>query len=324
MTDSFGREIDYMRVSITDRCNLRCKYCMPEDLKLVSRDDILRREEIARICRIASECGIKHIKITGGEPFARKGSMDIIRDIKSLPKIEDVSVTTNGMLLGEHLTELEAIDVKNINISLDTLNEKAYQKMTGSGEFSKVCYSMFRAFQSDFKIKVNCVPMRGFNDDQLVPLAKLATRNDADVRFIELMPLGHGRDFERIPGDEVLEVLTRAFPSLREVGDETEKRGFGPAKYYTADGFKGALGLIDAVSHGFCGGCNRVRLTSEGFLKTCLYFGAGVDFRPLIRGGASDDELIEAFKKAVGEKPAQHLFNTDDAGKEHEMSKIGG
>lgn len=324
MRDAFGRKIDYMRVSVTDRCNLRCKYCMPEDVELVSRDDILRGDEIVRLCRIASECGIKHIKITGGEPFVRKNCMDIIRGIKALPKIEAVTLTTNGVLLGDYLAELESVGVTNINISLDTLNEKAYQKMTGSGDFTKVCYGMLRAFQTGFNVKINCVPIRGFNDDQLVPIAKLAVRNKADVRFIEAMPIGHGRDFEGIPGSEVLEVLKREFPDLREIPGNSGLRGFGPAKYYTAGALKGAIGFINAVSHGFCGGCNRVRLTSEGFLKPCLYFGNSADFRTLLRGGASDGELAAAFKEEVAKKPEGHLFGTNGMDETREMSKIGG
>lgn len=324
MTDAFRREINYMRVSITDRCNLRCKYCMPEDIKLVPPDDILQADEIVRMCRIASECGVKHIKITGGEPFVRKNCMDIIRGIKALPEIEAVTLTTNGVLLGGYLAELESAGVTSINISLDTLNEKAYQKMTGSEDFAKVCYAMLRAFQMGFNVKINCVPIRGFNDDQLVPIAKIAVRNKADVRFIEAMPIGHGRDFEGIPGSEVLAALKREFPDLREIPENLGLRGFGPAKYYTADGFKGAVGFIDAVSHGFCGGCNRVRLTSEGFLKPCLYFGNSTDFRALLRGGASDGELAAALKKEIAKKPERHLFGTNGADETREMSKIGG
>lgn len=321
MTDSFGRKIDYMRVSVTDRCNLRCKYCMPKDIELLPHGDILRNEEIVRMCRIASECGITRIKITGGEPFVRRDCMDIIRAVKALPKIEAVTVTTNGVELGGYLSELKAIGVTALNISLDTLDRDAYREMTGFDSFAKVRDSMERAFEMGFNVKLNCVPLKGFNDVQLVPLAELAVQNRVDVRFIEAMPIGHGRDFEGVPGSEILSILRETYPDLREI---SEPRGFGPAKYYTSDGFKGAIGFIDAISHGYCGSCNRVRLTSEGFLKPCLYFRNGINFRTLMRGGASDMELLSAFENAVSQKPERHLFGNETPPEVRVMSKIGG
>lgn len=300
MTDSFGRGIDYMRVSITDRCNLRCKFCMAEDAKLIPQDDILHDNEIIRMCRIASEHGIRHIRITGGEPFARESCMDIIRAVAALPDVETVTVTTNGILLYGHLTALQEIGVTGVNISLNTFDQKEFYSMTGKDEFSKVCHAMLTAIQKGFDVKINCIPIRGFNENQLIQMAGLARRNKADVRFIEAMPAELESNFEGIPGAEVLAILQREFPTLHEIEGQ---RGYGPAKYYTADGFKGAIGFIDAASNSFRDDCNRLRLTCEGFLKSCVDDDGGVDFRALLRGGASDSELIAAFEKAITEKP---------------------
>jgi cyclic pyranopterin phosphate synthase len=324
MKDLYGRNIDYMRVSITDRCNLRCKYCTPYGIKNVNHSDILTYEEILRICKCVSELGIKKIKITGGEPLVRLDSENLIRRIKSLPLIEKVTITTNAVLLQKKLHDFQAIDLDGINISLDTLNAEKYKEITGRDNFKKVWDSIEAALDTDIRIKLNCVSIGGFNDDEFIDFFKLCEKKNIDIRFIEMMPIGYGKQFKSIKGVEIFKLLQNEYSDLYEV---KEKRGNGPARYFKSPSMKGCIGFIDAVNHKFCDTCNRIRLTSEGYLKSCLYFNYGIDLRSMIRSGADDESIKEAIKGAIINKPKEHKFyRLEDENKVEvrSMAQIGG
>lgn len=321
MLDQFGRNIDYLRVSITDRCNLRCRYCMPEDLPFIPHEEILRYEEIVRLCALGAELGIRNLKITGGEPLVRRGCTDLMRALKTLPGIEHVTLTTNGVLLEENLSDLIDLGVDGLNISLDTLDREEYRRITGRDDLPRVLSALHAALSAGLKVKLNCVPLAGTGMEELLRVAALARDSRLDVRFIEMMPLGHGREFAPLEPGLLEKAVRSAFPSLTP---SEKKRGFGPARYYASPEFQGAVGFIDAVSHNFCGSCNRVRLTSEGYLKLCLCHGEGLDLRALLRGGASDGEIKAAVAAGIAGKPARHSFDKGGAGEGRNMSQIGG
>jgi len=324
MRDQFGREIDYIRISVTDRCNLRCSYCMPEEgVESVGHDEILRFDEIVRIVKLLAVKGIKHVKITGGEPLVRKGIVSLISDIKGISGIEDVTLTTNGVLLADFLDELAEAGVSGINISLDTLNREKYEKLTGQDKLESVLNGISKCLKyPNISVKINMVTLAGVNDDEVAAFAGLAKDNQIDVRFIEMMPVGMGKGVAGFTQDEIIESLEKEYgkASKYEV-----KRGNGPAKYYEFEGFKGKIGFISAMSHKFCNSCNRIRLTSEGFLKTCLQFDSGIDLKELIRDGESDMILSMAVEKVIFKKPKEHHFGSDDGCDEKRgMSFIGG
>jgi cyclic pyranopterin phosphate synthase len=309
-----------MRVSVTDRCNLRCQYCMPHDLTLIPHRSVLRYEEMLRLCAIAAKTGVSAFRVTGGEPLARKGCIGFLRGLVKVPGISRVTLTTNGVLLEPLVHELKDIGLACVNLSLDTLNADIYRKITGSDEFPRVWQAFLAALGAGLRVKLNCVPLRGVNDGEIEGIAELAERYPVDVRFIELMPTSAGGSFGRLSGEEILSRVSAAYPNLKPDGT---KRGMGPARYYMAEKFKGSVGIINAIDGCFCQACNRVRLTSEGFLKTCLYHEKGVDLRDLLRGGASDSGLEAAFRQAVLEKPKRHQFGSDYRGIKN-MSTIGG
>ena len=323
MKDRYGRNIEYMRVSITDRCDLRCRYCMPEGCEKVSMSQILTYEEIVRICRVAAGLGISRIKITGGEPFVRLGCTDLIRSIKAIEGIEEVTVTTNGQALEKYIDELKDIGIDGINISLDTLDPEIYAFITGRGELEKTMRSIERSVRSGIKTKINCLLQKGFNEDEMFDFAELAFRHGIDVRFIEMMPVGAADAGSGVSNTYVLQKLKDRWPDLEPDGSV---HGNGPAVYYKRPGYEGGIGLISAIHGKFCGYCNRVRLTSQGQLKPCLSFDTGTDLMPALRG--TDEELGEVLRRAVYEKPKAHSFGdteNNDAHAEHRlMSQIGG
>ena len=320
MLDSFNRDIDYMRVSITDRCNLRCGYCMPSEFTHIAHDDILRYEEILRACEIMASTGIKIIRVTGGEPLTRKGCVNFIGRLKSIPGIERVTMTTNAILLEQYIDELVVCGLDGLNISLDSLNPKTYERITGKDELCTVLASLRKALNVGLGIKINCVIMKNLNDDDVLPIVRMAETMPVDIRFIELMPTMWGRRFEGVTGEEIFSILQGEYPDLTL---DLLKRGSGPAKYYNSSSLMGSIGLINAVSGHICSDCNRLRLTSEGFLKLCLNFDKGLDLRKMLRGGASDIEIRDAVATAIREKPKQYNFNSGSVGIER-MSNIGG
>ena len=323
MFDRMGREIDYLRISITDRCNLRCIYCMPEDgIPDIQHTDILSYEEIVRIVRQAAELGIRHLRVTGGEPMARRGCLDLIRMLHAVPGIETISMTTNGLLLDGRVREACDAGLTAVNLSLDALDPELYRRITRGGDVTKVMRVLRDAAACGLSVKINAVPVRGLNEQELPGLAELARSSGVSVRFIELMPLGCGADLQPVPTEEIRERMEACFGTMQE---DTKRRGYGPAYYLRPEGFQGSIGFISPLSHEFCGQCNRVRLTSDGQLKLCLNHSAGVDLRTLLRGGVEDAQLKEVLRTAIERKPERHGFNESVVDREkRRMNEIGG
>ncbi len=325
MRDQYQREIDYVRISVTDRCNFRCRYCMPrEGVKFADRSEIMTCEEILRFCRAVSGIGIHKVKITGGEPLVRRGVCDLIREIRRIPGIESVTLTTNGMLLGEYLPALEDAGLTGINVSLDTLNTVKFRRITGTDGFSEVWKGICKAVKTSIPVKINCIPMREWNEDELADMAFLAKQFPVMVRFIEMMPMGKGRDYTGIPQEEVKDILRKRFGKMAAAKG---RFGNGPAVYYELSDFQGKVGFISAVSHEFCGACNRIRLTADGILKPCLNYAGRVNLRQEMRSGITDQELRYLVKEAIYWKPRRHGFG-DEAEEEikekRRMAGIGG
>ena len=319
MKDRYGRKIEYMRVSVTDRCNLRCIYCMPEGgVPCVSHDDILRFDEIGRVCRIAAGMGISKIKLTGGEPLVRRGLPDLAGKLKRIPGVEQVTLTTNGILLKDYINELVSNGLDAVNISIDTLDAERYKKVTRGGEISRALEGLEAALEyPQFRVKVNCVPfipsgecMDSPTEEDWIELAQLARTRPVEVRFIEMMPIGIGQEYRGKGREEICAVLEKAFGTPEAYRGKS--LGNGPAEYVVFPGFAGRIGFISAVSHQFCSTCNRIRLTSEGYLKACLQYDIGEDLRGLLRGGASDERIREVMEKVICEKPACHHFGGRD------------
>ena len=320
MKDKWGRCIDYLRISVTDKCNFRCRYCMPQAVLDVCHAEIMRYEEIMNICEAAVRAGISKFKITGGEPIVRKWVIPFMQGLKGLNGVYQVTVTTNGMYLEEHLPALVRMGVDGINISLDTLDRDQFEHITGTDGLERVLAAVKAAAASGIRTKVNAVLLRQTRS-QILPLAKLAEEMPVDVRFIEIMPIGFGRFEKGVTEAEVLAVLRGKYDDLR--ADEGV-RGNGPAAYYAGAGLRGHIGFIAANTHQFCHACNRMRLTSTGFLKPCLCYDAGVDLKSIVRG-QSNMTLAEAFARAIGEKPSGHCFSDRSEITEIKtMKQIGG
>lgn len=323
MLDACGRNINYVRISITDRCNLRCVYCMPEGgVNSFEHSEILSYEETIHLVKLLSKLGIRHIRITGGEPMARKGCLDFIDSVHAIEGIESISMTTNALLLHGCVDKAYKAGLRALNISMDTLDPAIYKAMTRGGDVSKVLSVIDDALALGMQVKINAVPVRGMNDQGLCDLAALARDRDVCVRFIELMPVGCGANLTPIPTDEVREMMVRAFGDCAQ---DDKKHGFGPAKYIHPEGFKGSIGFISPISHEFCSECNRVRITADGYLKLCLNHTAGADLRAMLRGGASDEELLDVLHSAILRKPTRHGFEENISDREvRRMNEIGG
>ena len=322
MQDRMGRTIDYLRISITDRCNLRCRYCMPgEGICWRPMEEILTYEEITEFCRIASGLGITKVKITGGEPLVRRGCPDLIRALKDIPGIRQVTMTTNGVLLSEYLRELLDAGLDAVNISLDSLRPDVYEQITRRAELGQVLKGLDLAVESGLPVKINTVLQKGVNDTEWEELAGLAEKRPVDVRFIELMPIGDGKEETGISNLFLLEKMKEKFGSLYE--DRT-RHGNGPARYVRMPGYLGSIGLISAMHGKFCSDCNRIRLTSTGEIKPCLCYGRSIPVRELLRGG-DHEGLRSLLKQAVWEKPAEHCFTeVENITESRRMTEIGG
>ena len=324
MKDQYGRIIDYMRISITDRCNLRCRYCMPEGVELVPMKNILSYEEIEMVCQAAAKAGIRKFKITGGEPLVRLGCPELIGKIKKIPGVEQVTMTTNGVLLSKYLPELLENGLDAVNISLDTLIPEKYQEITGADELERVRKSIFMAEKSEIRVKINTVLQKGVNDEEWKSLAELAKKNKLDVRFIELMPIGQGRAENGISGAWVLGKLKEAYGIEGEFYPLEGRFGNGPAVYYQLPGFQGKIGLISALHGKFCDRCNRIRMTSTGKLKACLCYADTISVFEAARHG-SEEEIRKCLEQAIRGKPKMHHFEEQNFITEQKnMSQIGG
>jgi cyclic pyranopterin phosphate synthase len=292
---------------------------MPEGIKLINHHDIMSYEEILRLCAIFANMGVSVFRVTGGEPLTRKGCVDFIRELKNISGVQHVMLTTNGLLLEPHLEELVALGLDGLNVSLDSLSPETYQQITGYDGLEQVLNSIDKAMAAGIRVKVNCVPIQGVNDGEITEIAGLAEKLPVTVRFIELMPAGAGDSFQGVIFDDIVERLKDTYSDLQADG---AKYGFGPAGYYKSKKLKGRIGFIGAMSHNFCSSCNRLRLTSEGFLKLCLHHGDGLDLRRMLRDGTTDSGIETAIVRAIQDKPEKHAMSSVDGIKR--MSQIGG
>ncbi|NPV05828.1 MAG: GTP 3',8-cyclase MoaA [Syntrophaceae bacterium] len=306
MLDKYKREINYLRVSITDRCNLRCVYCMPkEGLSLLGHDDILKYEEMLRIVGIARKLGIAKVRVTGGEPLVRRGVTGFLAELGKLG-LEDISLTTNGILLESFAEPIRKAGVGRINVSLDSLDPERYARITRGGDLSAVLRGLERAGEAGFSpIKINVVAVRGFNDDEAVAFARLTLEKPYEIRFIELMPIGgeKGSGEKYVSNDELMERIARV-GTLHPVESGRPKRNLsGPASRFRLQGARGVIGFISPISHNFCHACNRLRLTADGGLRACLMVDGEVDLKSPMRSGCTDADLEELIRRAILNKP---------------------
>ena len=325
MRDRFGRTINYMRISVTDRCNLRCRYCMPDGITKCAMREILTYEEITEIAQAAEDCGITRFKITGGEPLVRMGVETLVRSLKELPLTEQVTMTTNGVLLEEKLPSLMEAGLDAVNISLDTTDREKYIQITGRDCLPQVLRAVGASIEAGIRTKINAVLIPGCNEGAFLPLVRMASELPLDVRFIELMPIGEGRGGRGMDNRALIDRLYSMYPGTEP---DPAPRGNGPAVYYAVPGFAGRIGFISAIHGKFCDSCNRVRLTSTGFLKQCLCFEDGADLRAIVRSGEETGRrrlLTEAIRSAASNKPESHSFDRPELITEkHRMSGIGG
>lgn len=326
MLDQYKRKIDYMRISVTDRCNLRCRYCMPADgIEQMACKDLLSYEEILRLCRIFAQLGIKKIKLTGGEPLVRLGICNLIQQIKQISGIEQVTITTNGVLLPQMAEELIKTGIDGINISLDTLQRDKFLELTRRDQVADVLAGIERLMELGYKnIKINCVPILEINGNQIAEIVGLAKKYPLVVRFIELMPIGNITGYTAIHRDFIMETLQNRYGELIPYQSSL---GNGPASYFSLPKFKGKIGFIDAIHHKFCEACNRVRLTSNGFMKLCLQYNVGVDLKQMLRSDADDVYLKQVIKKNIYKKPLEHHFYDESVAQirdERNMFQVGG
>ncbi len=323
ISDSFQRPISYLRVSVTDRCNLRCVYCMPAGgVPLAPRSEILSYEEIATVVRVAAGMGVSKVRISGGEPLVREGLAGLVRMISQIAGVDDVALTTNGVLLKEQASELAKAGLRRVNVSLDTLKRERFKEITGYDRLSDVLEGIEEAQKADLRpIKVNMVVMRGVNDDELVDFA-LLSREGWNVRFIELMPLvnGGGEHREFVPASEIRARIS----SLGELLACAPPLGNGPASYYQLPGASGTVGFIAPVSEHFCFKCNRLRLSADGKLLPCLLADEEVDLRPVLRGDASAGEIRNLILEAVASKPQGHRVMQGVVPRKRWMTQVGG
>ncbi|RHU44308.1 GTP 3',8-cyclase MoaA [Blautia sp. TF11-31AT] len=323
MLDRYGRVINYLRISVTDRCNLRCCYCMPEGVQDVGMKNILTFEEIWEIVRAGVSLGITHIRITGGEPLVRKGCVDLIRGIREIPGVETITMTTNGVLLGNYGKQLKEAGVDGVNISLDTLDPEEFYKITGKRELQEVLAGIRAAKTAGLPVKLNAVNRKELDP---IPLVRYAQEENLPLRFIEMMPVGYGKKYVGRSNEELRETLEAVCGKAECMTnrEELSRMGSGPAVYYQFSDLKVPVGFISAIHGKFCDTCNRVRLTAEGYLKLCLCYDEGEDLRRVLREGEKEN-LRTIMEQTIFRKPAAHCFeHPAEMTETHEMVKIGG
>lgn len=323
MLDRYGRVINYLRISVTDRCNLRCCYCMPEGVQDVGMKNILTFEEIWEIVRTGVSLGITHIRITGGEPLVRKGCVNLIRGIREIPGVETITMTTNGVLLGNYAKQLKEAGVDGVNISLDTLDPEEFSKITGKRELQEVLAGIRAAKTAGLPVKLNAVNRKELDP---IPLVRYAQEENLPIRFIEMMPVGYGKKYVGRSNEELRETLEAVCGNAECMTnrEELSRMGSGPAVYYQFSDLKVPVGFISAIHGKFCDTCNRVRLTAEGYLKLCLCYDEGEDLRRVLREGEKEN-LRTIMEQTIFRKPAAHCFeHPAEMTETHEMVKIGG
>lgn len=312
LVDKFGRKVEYVRLSVTDRCDFRCVYCMAEEMTFLPRNQILSLEELYRVARVFVQLGVKKIRLTGGEPLVRRDILKLVEKLGQLPGLEQLVLTTNGSQLAQMAQPLKAAGVKRLNISLDSLDPDKFRELTRTGDLQQVLNGIAAAQQAGFKrTKLNAVILKGRNDDEILPLVDFARAQEVDLTFIEEMPLGqiseHGRQECFIPSHEIRDIIAgrhELIPSLENSG--------GPARYYHFRDSDSHIGFISPHSHNFCGDCNRVRVTVEGRLLLCLGNEHSADLRDVLRSSEDDAVLRQAIVAAMDLKPERHHFNLED------------
>lgn len=334
MRDGHGRVIDYLRISLTDRCNFRCIYCMPaEGVKAMGHDQILRIEEIESIARVATSIGIRSVRLTGGEPLVRKGVVDLVGSLSSMEGIVNVSLTTNGVLLPQMADDLKRAGLSRVNISLDTLDPDQFAEITRVGQLDSTLKGIDSALETGFNpVKVNAVTVRRLDQDFL-EFAKMSIDRPLHMRFIEYMPVGTSAGTEGagwgkedvIPSEELLQIINQraekeGLPPLEPLDGKDKPLGWGPARYFQFPGAQGTVGFISPLSRHFCGECNRLRLTADGKLRPCLFSDEEIDVRTALREGG-EEAVHQCFLQALHLKPDEHH---DKVGTERNMSQIGG
>jgi len=329
LVDSFGRHIEYLRLSVTDRCNYQCSYCRPRacGAERVGRGELLNFEETLRLARLFAELGIRKIRLTGGEPLVRRDLAVLAAHLAALPGLDDLSLSTNGQLLERLARPLHAAGVQRVNVSLDSLDPAVFARITGGGDLASVLHGIEAANDAGLSpVKLNAVVLRGINDHEIETLAEYALTRGAQMRYIEIMPVGSaGADRMRdyYPADRILERLAAHFGS--DFVPQLSTTGAGPARCYRVAGGRGSVGVVSAVSQHFCGTCNRVRLNARGELVLCLGRDNSVSLRDAARCGAGDDAIKELICQAITRKPERHNFLTADGVIPlHEMSSLGG
>jgi cyclic pyranopterin phosphate synthase len=326
LADQFNRPITYLRVSVTDRCNLRCVYCMPAaGLPWIANADVLRFEEIEAIVRAAASVGVRSIRLTGGEPLVRPGLVDLVARIAAVPGISDIALSTNGLLLADAAAGLRAAGLRRVNISLDTLRPERFGAIARRPGLDRVLAGIDAALAAGLgPLKINCVVMRGHNDDEVAAFAELTRARPLFVRFIEMMPVLDSVGLQRdayLPASAVLDRVRAAGPLVAVPGPG----GNGPARYFAFPGAAGAVGVISPLSHDYCQTCNRVRLSADGRLRLCLFGDNEIDLRTPVRAGASRDVLASIFRGAMYVKPERHHLDIGKpASAMRALSEIGG
>lgn len=326
LADQFNRPITYLRISVTDKCNLRCVYCMPErGLPWLPKSDILSYEEIVELVRTAASVGVRSIRLSGGEPLIRKDLHRLVREIAAIDGIEDIALSTNGLLLEEQIDELLDAGLRRVNVSLDTLREDRFQEIARRPGLDRVLAGIEAVIARGMHpVKINCVAMRGRNDDEIAAFAEWTKKRPVFVRFIELMPVHENLGIQRdayISSDEILERV-RAIGELRPASGPG---GNGPARYFAFDGAAGAVGVISPLSHDYCERCNRVRLSADGRLRLCLFGDYEIDLRTPLRAGASPEEIAGILRSAMLIKPERHHLELGEtSSRMRAFSEIGG
>lgn len=325
LRDTFSRSHEYLRISVTERCNLRCQYCMPEEgVSLTPKSHLLKTDEISYLGHLFVKLGVTKIRLTGGEPLVRPDIVKIVENLSSFEGLNSVAMTTNGITLCKYLKELKNAGLKALNISLDTLVPAKFEFLTRRKGWERVIESIRYAEELEYSpVKVNCVVMRGINDDELCKFVQFTEDKDVDVRFIEYMPFdGNKWMFKKMVSYfEMLDVIRKNFPTLERLDDGAHDT----SKAYKVPGFKGQIGFITSMTENFCGSCNRLRITADGNLKVCLFGNAEVSLRDLLRSGASEEDLTICIRNAVLNKKKQHagMFNIANS-KNRPMILIGG
>lgn len=328
LVDNHGRNINYLRLAVTDRCNLRCFYCMPaEGLDWLSRNELMTDGEMLRLCTILVKMGVEKIRITGGEPFVRKNIMQLLASISNLPGLDELTITTNGVLTAQYVPELKKIGVRSVNLSLDTLDANRFFAITKRDEFANVIKSLEQLLKHDIKVKINAVVMEGKNTQDIIPLVQLTKELPVSVRFIEEMPFnGDGHIYTGLQWDyvRILDEIKQKYPDIDKLTDPVYSTSYN----YQVPNHQGTVGIIAAYSRTFCGTCNRIRITPDGELRTCLYGDGVLNVKELLRSNAASNDLLNALMNAFSNRPrdgweAQHGRGTNSPAHES-MATIGG